>query len=873
MTETAGSAGANGGGDAASSSAAAAAAAGAGIPFYEKQRQHLKDLIARRRALEKKLAALEELILVKETEYLENTPAGNIIVGFDNYTKGTSGAAAQRRKTSLADANRVFSRSSVSYNAAAADAQTPASTPASHAPTPLSSSFGNRDGRSATSGAPTPSSAGGGRANNGKKSKRSGGGGAAAAEDSETDSRETKKVSTYSFQDHKKTSQIRVLSVANGQSSLLLEDAKASEPVWLEDHEFLYLKGDDKGNTSLVFGNVSSGEASYEVATIKGPISNLKVKKLPNGTVALACSALATPDGQLYNPEAAKKPHSSAKIYTSLFVRHWDTWNSENRNSIFYGLLERRSGKWSLHGDALINALADTGLSSPVPPFGGTGDFDIGPSGLVFVARDPELDPAIYTKTNLYFIALQTFTESKPPSPQIVKTPGLEGYSNSPVFSHCGRKVAFTRMRSRQYESDKPRLLLLPDINNLDKVEEFYATDGGEGGWDARPGSIIWSNDDSKLYVTAEHAARTLISELPSDPAKAATTTSSNHLPARIRTADGSVGDLRTLGRTSDQLFVTTSSLVDNSCYSVVSPRDDTVTVVSSNSKHGKAFGLSRSSVDEITFRGGGAGGDYDVHALVMRPSGFDKNKKYPLCFLVHGGPQGAWADAWSTRWNPAVFAEQGYVVVCPNPTGSTGYGMALQDGIRGDWGGRPYEDLVNCFEYVREHMPYVDTERAVALGASYGGYMINWIQGHPLGRKFKALVCHDGVFSTLNQWSTEELFFPIHDFEGTIYENREGYEKWDPAKFVNDWATPQLIIHSELDYRLPITEGLAAFNVLQAKKIPSKLLMFPDENHWVLKHENSLVWHREVLGWINKYSGIEDESRLAEQVDGLKVE
>ncbi|KAK3366453.1 Alpha/Beta hydrolase protein [Podospora didyma] len=234
--------------------------------------------------------------------------------------------------------------------------------------------------------------------------------------------------------------------------------------------------------------------------------------------------------------------------------------------------------------------------------------------------------------------------------------------------------------------------------------------------------------------------------------------------------------------------------------------------------------------------------GDYDVHALVMRPSNHDPKKKYPLCFLIHGGPQGAWGDGWSTRWNPAIFAEQGYVVVSPNPTGSTGYGMSLQNGIKGNWGGRPYNDLVKCFEYIEKEMPFVDTDRGVALGASYGGYMINWIQGHPLGRKFKALVCHDGVFSTLNQWSTEELFFPIHDFEGTIYENREGYARWDPAQFVNEWATHQLIIHSELDYRLPITEGLSPFNILQSKGIPSKLLMFPDENHWVLKPENSLV-------------------------------
>lgn len=618
---------------------------------------------------------------------------------------------------------------------------------------------------------------------------------------------------------------------------------------------------------------------AYEVTTIKARISNIKVKELPDGNVAFVCAASATPDGQLSNPVTAKKPYSSAKVYTSLFVRHWDEWLGEDTNSLWYTALEKKNGRFTTSGRSLINALAGSKLESPVPPFGGTGDFDISSTGLVFVAKDPELNQAIYTKTDLYYVPLKTFTEEHPPSPKGVETPGLEGYTNSPVFSHCGCKVAFTRMKSKQYESDKPRLMLLPDIIDLSKTEEFFATDDGEGAWDYRPESILWSTDDKTLYVTAEKNARVHLWEVPSNPADAKDT------PSVIKTADGSVNDIRLLAESDDsssKLLVSSTSLVDNSCYSIVDPSANTTDIVSSNSKQGKTFGLTRSSIGDIKFKGAG---DYDVHALVVRPSNFDEKKRYPLCFLIHGGPQGAWQDGWSNRWNPAVFAEQGYVVVSPNPTGSTGYGMALQNGIKGQWGGRPYEDLVKAFEYIEKNMPYVDTDRAVALGASYGGYMISklpffgdavrgprtltdtpsfslqtdWIQGHPLGRKFKALVCHDGVFSTLNQYSSEELFFPIHDFEGTIYDNRAAYEKWDPAQHVNEWATPQLvsyslfsplhnhvllanhtyylfpqkqIIHSELDYRLPVTEGIAPFNILQSKGIPSKLVMFPDENH-----------------------------------------
>lgn len=284
------------------------------------------------------------------------------------------------------------------------------------------------------------------------------------------------------------------------------------------------------------------------------------------------------------------------------------------------------------------------------------------------------------------------------------------------------------------------------------------------------------------------------------------------------------------------------------------------MTHVSSTAHSGSLFGLSRNQVDDVWYDGAFSG--QQIHALMVRPSDFDPKKKYPLAYLIHGGPQGAWNDSWSTRWNPAIFAEQGYVVVCPNPTGSTGYGTALTDAIQGQWGGTPYQDLVKGFEHLEKEYEYIDTDRAVALGASYGGYMINWIQGHDLGRKFKALVCHDGVFSMQSQMASDELWFPFHDIKGPIWKEPKAWAEWDPARFTGEWETPQLVIHSELDYRLAVSEGLAAFNVLQARGVESQFLTFPDENHWVLKPENSAVWHRVVLDFINpkvglsKYSG-----------------
>lgn len=525
----------------------------------------------------------------------------------------------------------------------------------------------------------------------------------------------------------------------------------------------------------------------------------------------------------MYNPEAEKKPLSSAKVYTSLFARHWDAWVSENRNAIFYGTLKKSppsglsaAGRvhnsspsptvYTLAASGLTNILAGTGLQSPVPPFGGASDFDISATGIVFVARDPSLSPATHTKSDLYFTPrhalISTIGDSKAPAPrpQLVKTGKLRGYAGAPTFSHSGKSVAFTRMRHDQYESDKTRLLLLPSVLDLANVQEFYATDDGEGGWDRRPDTVVWSEDDSELFVVAEDLGRSKVFRLPASPSVAA----AEGLPEVVSDVEGNVSDVRLFGtghgsgKGKAKLFLSASSLVDSSFYSTLDTSSKQLRLLSSNTKSGSTFGLSRSQVSELWIPGDGASHDYDVHAWVVKPSTFSPDKRYPLALLIHGGPQSAWADSWSTRWNPAVFAEQGYIVVAPNPTGSTGYGMALQNGIRESWGGRPYEDLERVWAFLAADGSKLgknlDLERAVALGASYGGYMVNWIQGHPLGRKFKALVCHDGVFSTLNQYASEELFFPIHDFGGTLWENREGYEKWDPARFAGEWKTPQLV-------------------------------------------------------------------------------
>ncbi|KAL8927666.1 MAG: hypothetical protein Q9172_001295 [Xanthocarpia lactea] len=662
-------------------------------------------------------------------------------------------------------------------------------------------------------------------------------------------------VSTYSFEAHQKTSEIKVIDITNGKSTLITNEKTASDPNWLGNpSELLWLKEGEKGSTVLVVGSVDKVGQTYVAGIVPGSISNVKVGELGADQIAIAFSGKSWPNGTLYNAEAEPKKLTTARLYDSTMVRHWDEYVTPQRNALWYGKLQKLGGRWSL--GPLTNALKDTRLESPIPTFGGKDHFDLASTGLLFVAKDPSLNPAFNTKSNLYFVPIADFSETPASKPRMLEFEALQGAASSPVFSPDGKSAAFLQMEQNGYESDRNRIVVVPSISDPQAKSQPSASpklliiQKDKFEWDRSPSSVAFSPDGSMLLLVVEDKGDDVLfkidlTESPMDLA--------NH-PGAL-TGDGAVSDVQPLKAGSNELFITSTSLIDNSIYSIVDPaQPGNAKIVSSNSRDGESFGLSSTQVSEIWFQGAG---DYQVHALVTRPSNFSEDKRYPLAYMIHGGPQSAWTNSWSTRWNPAVFAEQGYIVICPNPTGSTGYGQAFVDGITESWGGLPYEDLVKGFEYIQENMPYVDTDKAVALGASYGGYMMNWFQGHALGRAFKALVCHDGVFSMANQMSSDEQYFPNHDLGGPYWKSREMWEKWNPARFTDNWSTPMLVIHNELDYRLPISEGLAMFNVLQERGVESRFLTFSDENHWVLKEENSLVWHTVVLNWINKFAGL----------------
>lgn len=472
------------------------------------------------------------------------------------------------------------------------------------------------------------------------------------------------------------------------------------------------------------FSLISSESDPVSIHRVNGSLSNLKAKRITESKILIACSAPTALDGTMFyslqNPESPKV-RSSAKIYSSLYTRHWDSWNDPaSRNSIWFGSLIKADGQWKLEKPGLVNALLGTDLECPVPPFGGTDHFDISPSGIVFVSRDPKLDPACYTKSDLYFLPISTWPQRNAPRPHAIQTRGLSGYTMGPKFSHDGRSVAFLRMKNGQYEADKTRLMLIPNIEEWGHVQEFYRTEDGDGGWDYSPSNIEWSRDNTELFISAEKHGRVILWKLPASPAPAMPP------PEAIYTTDTVTG-FSCLSELDHRLFITSSSLVDSACYSILDPRSKSTKILSSATKHGKSLGLSRAQCSDFWFSGCE---DRQVHAWVMKPSTLSASKRYPLALLIHGGPQGAWLDSWSTRWNPAIFAEAGYIAVMVNPTGSTGYGQDFTDRIQNEWGGRPYEDLERCWEHIRANMPDVDVDNGVALGASYGGYMIS---GSPL--------------------------------------------------------------------------------------------------------------------------------------------
>lgn len=511
---------------------------------------------------------------------------------------------------------------------------------------------------------------------------------------------------------------------------------------------------------------------------------------------------------------------------------------------------------------APLNLLKGTKVSTPIAPFGGSDHWDLHESGVVFVTKSPDLPEAWHTRGEVFAVNFES------PGELQKLTPDEEhGAVTSPRFSPDGARIAWLQMAEDGYESDR-NVLQIYDVA-AKKQRSILAN------WDRSPSSLSWSATGSKIYLLTEDYQRDKVYEvdpfaspLPSEPTLIKTpdlkTGSISHFESATEDGDMSVFVASSL-RSVSEVYV--HSRDRGSSYRLTTySTQGSLSDVAWPSKEPEAFHYPAPDVEGEQRWG-----------WIHTPPGYDdsslkgKDAKWPVLILIHGGPEGAWVDSWSTRWNPEVFAAQGYLVATLNPTGSSGFGAKLTRGILGDWGGQAYRDILAGVHHVLHREAHkIDASRVAAAGASYGGYMINWLQGHNNDGLFKALVCHDGVFDTTASWySGDELYFPESEFGGLPWStgaSQTSYDQWSPSNHIANWKTPQLIVHGAKDWRLTPDNGVSVFNALRRKGVPTRLVYMEKEGHWVLDARSSLRWHREVFGWVDKWIGKGANKAEAEQ-------
>ena len=561
------------------------------------------------------------------------------------------------------------------------------------------------------------------------------------------------------------------------------------------------------------------GGRPVQVSQFKGDIGGFKLAPSGDRLVVWADRDLKCPDLNCETvPET--KPIGSGRTYDQLFIRHWDTWEVPGVKSRLFGF-PVAGGKLVGPGVPLTgNLVGDV----PSKPFGGGEEISFSPDGrtLFFALREAGRIEPLSTNLDIFEVSENG---SKAP---VNLTAANKATDTLPTVSPDGRTLAYVAMARPGYESDR-QVLMLRDLAS-GQVRPLTQ------GWDRSVGSIEWAKDGRSILVTA---ADTL--EVPVFRVDVASGT-----VTRL-TGDGAYGNVHAL-RGGGAIVTMNSMRAPDDLYRIDGSRVTQLTNLN---------GALLAQLDPVTFTKfsfTGANND-TVWGWTLKPA--NVTAKLPISFLVHGGPQGSFNDSWSYRWNPRLFSAPGYAAVSVDFHGSTGYGQAFVDAIHQNWGGWPLVDLQKGLAYATAHDPQLEADDACALGGSYGGYMMNWIEGNWPDR-FKCIVQHDGVFDARAMaYETDELWFDEWEHgQHPYYEAPEEFEKWNPVNFVKNWRTPQLVVTSEHDFRIPYTQGIAAFTALQRRDIPSRLLIFPDENHWVLKPKNSLQWYHEVFDWERQWMG-----------------
>lgn len=521
--------------------------------------------------------------------------------------------------------------------------------------------------------------------------------------------------------------------------------------------------------------------------------------------------------------DAHKARKNTGEVFDNLFVRHWDTWADGRRNTLFVAPLPAAKAAAVKGASAISATLAG---DAPSKPFGGNDDFTWSPDGKSVVAAIRVAGKQEPWSTNFDLYRLDAEGKQAP----VNLTASNPAWDAGPVFSADGKTLYYRAMKRPGFEADRFGLMAMDVATG--KTREIAPK------WDRSAGEIVLSGDGSLIYTSADDMGEHRLFAVDIATGK-----------AEVVVDGGSIGSPVIAGTT---LAYTKNSLKSGdqivvAAFDGANPRE--ITPSAGEMLPDVAFG----DYEQFQFKGWN---NETVHGYVVKPYNYQEGKRYPVAFLIHGGPQGSFGNGWSYRWNPQTYAGQGYAVVMIDFHGSTGYGQAFTDAISQHWGDRPLEDLQKGWAAAQKQYPFLNGDKACALGASYGGFMVNWIAGN-WNEPWKCLVNHDGVFDQrMMGYATEELWFTEWEQGGTPYEKAANYEKFNPVNHVSDWKKPILIVHGQLDYRIPVEQGLAAFTAAQRQGIESKFLYFPDENHWVLKPQNSVQWHDTVNGWLKQHIG-----------------
>ncbi len=612
-------------------------------------------------------------------------------------------------------------------------------------------------------------------------------------------------VTKYSLKENRGTARIWLADVATGASRQLTAGPGSDrQPRWSPDGRTIAFVSTRENGPQLWLLPVAGGEARRLTSLPDGVSDPVW---LPDGSGVLVTSDIKWPAEQEIDRRNGDYP-TEARIWTELLWRHWDDWRAGKRQHEFLVSVTDGSAK----------DLTPVDHDAPTIATSGDGDVAVSPdSKEIAVALHGDSSVADNTNVDIYLTTgdgvLRQLTTAK-------------GADNTPRYSPDGQWLAYLSMERPGFEADRERLMLVGRKGGQADGRTVEAT----AGWTLSVGSYTWCPDSKCMYAVVEERGRDNVYriDLPSLRRSAVVE------GAGVNTSVNVAPDGKTL------VYLHQSNTQPAEVWAAghqLSHHTDAAVA---------QFDLK--ALEEFGFRG--ALGD-SVFGWILKPPGFDPSRKYPLVYLLHGGPQTAWLDLWHARWNYQMFAARGYVVAAVNRHGSTGYGQKFTDAVSQHWGDYPYEDLMKGLDVVAR-LPYVDSTRMGAAGASYGGYMIYWFEGHT--NRFKTLVAHDGVFNPVSMaGSTEELWFANWEFGGTPYANRALYEKWSPLNFVRNWKTPILIVHSQLDYRVDLSEGYQAFTAAKQLGVPAKFLYFPDEGHWVLKPRNRRLWWGTVLDWLDQ--------------------